>query len=924
MEAPETIIARFPGLLSFLGSRVWRGKYSASAVQRGLSYANHRSIQKVSYEPSPDGPELKIVAQVLGSRTRPYRTTLHFRWWAGKCIHSSDCSCPVKIRCKHAAALMELCAEDLHQAAGGNLLASEAPASWPGSTSLRSDSWQREFIEDRRPKVEPRAHLYITRIRIGPSFRRHEILVGLPGFRYEDSGPLAPLNSGEEARYVTLRDGTRKIWIRDPQAEETLLRELCREGLQPLTRICPPHFLDSSTRHGLVIADPKPTPRHAWIGWLESPAIWKMRAEGLEIELDASAGLAVREARDFFPSLQTEQESGMDWFRFDLDYELDGERHSLLPMLATLIENEDLYRAAKASGDETLLLSCENPQDGLMRFPRARLLEIADQLSHLLKLLPKDGPVKIHRIHAASLSYALELASTETWRTLAKLGERLHYITSLPMPPVPAGVLADLRSYQREGFAWLQFLREQGLHGILADDMGLGKTLQTLAHLAAEAEKNPGRPTLVVAPTSVVANWAAEAQRFTPHLKVLVLLGKERSQDFQNIRSADLVITSYPLMAKDFKELEPIAWHGVVLDEAQMIKNPRSQTAKAACGLSATFRLCLSGTPMENHLGELWSLMRFLMPGFLGDEKTFTSHFRKPIENGHSALAQEALNRRVAPLILRRTKDQVASDLPPKTEILHWLELSPSQVNLYEAVRAVMDQRVRDAIKARGLAQSQIIVLDALLKLRQICCHPALLEDKGTVKESAKLDFLMEELLPSLLAEGRRILLFSSFSSMLKIIADQLDKAGITHLSLTGQTPGAERAAKVRRFQSGEIPLFLISLKAGGTGLNLTAADTVIHYDPWWNPAAENQATDRAHRIGQDKPVFVHKLITRGSIEARILDLQQKKSALVEALLTADTNGLKMDAETLGHLLAPLEATGVMQSASKGERFEKA
>ena len=310
---------------------------------------------------------------------------------------------------------------------------------------------------------------------------------------------------------------------------------------------------------------------------------------------------------------------------------------------------------------------------------------------------------------------------------------------------------------------------------------------------------------------------------------------------------------------------------------------------------------------MENHLGELWSLMRFLMPGFLGDEKAFNTHLRKPIERDRSTDAQYALNRRVAPLILRRTKDQVATELPEKTEIIHGIEISGKQTDLYESVRAAMDKRVRDAIAAKGLGQSHIIVLDALLKLRQICCHPQLLKSAAAQKvtESAKLEYLTTELLPTLIEEGRRILLFSTFTSMLAIIEEHLISVKIPYLKLTGQTQ--DRATLVKQFQTGEVPIFLISLKAGGTGLNLTAADTVIHYDPWWNPAAENQATDRAHRIGQTKPVFVHKLVCRGTIEDRILDLQKHKAALVEALLSEETSKLRIDAETLSHLLAPLD-----------------
>jgi SNF2 family DNA or RNA helicase len=502
----------------------------------------------------------------------------------------------------------------------------------------------------------------------------------------------------------------------------------------------------------------------------------------------------------------------------------------------------------------------------------------------------------------------LAIDSSETTRALARLGQSLKNITSLPPAELPKSLSAELRPYQLEGYRWLQFLAAHGLHGILADDMGLGKTVQTLAHLAAEREKKPGLPSLVIAPTSVVPNWADEVAKFTPKVKVLVLQGQGRAESFKKIAKADLVITSYPLLARDFEQLFKQDWHVVVLDEAQYIKNPKAISAQNACRLKAAHRICLSGTPMENHLGELWSLMRFLMPGFLSDEKSFNAHLRRPIERERSTDAQLALNRRVSPLILRRTKDQVATDLPEKTEIIHGVELNHKQTDLYESVRAAMDKRVRDAIAAKGLAKSHIIVLDALLKLRQICCHPQLLKSPAAQKvtDSAKLDYLTEELLPTLLEEGRRILLFSTFTSMLAIIEKYLVAQKIPYLILTGQTQ--DRATLVKKFQAGEVPIFLISLKAGGTGLNLTAADTVIHYDPWWNPAAENQATDRAHRIGQTKPVFVHKLVCRGTIEDRILDLQKHKSALVEALLSEETSKLRIDAETLSHLLAPLES----------------
>jgi SNF2 family DNA or RNA helicase len=349
-------------------------------------------------------------------------------------------------------------------------------------------------------------------------------------------------------------------------------------------------------------------------------------------------------------------------------------------------------------------------------------------------------------------------------------------------------------------------------------------------------------------------------------------------------------------------------FHYVILDEAQFIKNPKTQYAQVACALKSRHHLCLTGTPMENHLGELWSLFHFLLPGFLGDHVRFQSIFRRPIEKGRNEDRRKLLARRVAPFILRRKKEEVVKELPPKTEIVQNVELNGAQRDLYESVRLAMHQRVKEEINKKGMSRAHIIILDALLKLRQICCHPQLLSlpSAQRVKQSAKLELLLD-LVPEMIEEGRRILLFSQFTSMLALIEQQLSKAKIPYLLLTGDT--RDRATPVKRFQDGEVPIFLISLKAGGTGLNLTAADTVIHYDPWWNPAVENQATDRAHRIGQDKNVFVYKLMTVGTVEEKISAMQARKRELVEGLLNEKRpDNLKLTAEDLDVLFAPLSA----------------
>lgn len=613
--------------------------------------------------------------------------------------------------------------------------------------------------------------------------------------------------------------------------------------------------------------------------------------------------------------LTEDHDQGIDWFRFSASYLTpEGEKQPLLPLLSTFLKTLDFAVLGDSFDEqlsdlgedhETLLKDPDDPQT-FLAFPTTRLLRLAKTLHDLFGTHSPEEP--LHRLQAATLADELEMDSSQTLKDLASLGHRLHHLSELPQPKIPKALQATLRDYQLEGFHWMQFLARHSLHGILADDMGLGKTIQTLAHLQAEVSgrRTQKTPSLVIAPTSVVGNWRAEAKKFTPKLKTLLLHGPDRHDDFPRIPEVHLVITSYALLVRDFDLLKEQDFHLLILDEAQYIKNPVSKVSQRVCKLKARHRLSLSGTPLENHLGELWSQMRFLMPGLLGSSETFRQKFRTPIEKHQDARARLNLSSRVAPLILRRTKEAVATELPPKTEILHRIPLNKGQVDLYETLRAAMDDRIRDAIADKGLAKSQIIVLDALLKLRQICCHPQLLNIPAAqqIKNSAKLDFLTNDLLPTLLEEGRRILLFSTFTSMLALIEEHLKKKKIAFSKITGAT--TNRQAEIDRFQNGEQPIFLISLKAGGTGLNLTAADTVIHYDPWWNPAAENQATDRAYRIGQDKPVFVHKLISEGTIEERIVQLQSQKTKLVEALLSEETSKLNLDKETLANLLAPL------------------
>jgi SNF2 family DNA or RNA helicase len=473
----------------------------------------------------------------------------------------------------------------------------------------------------------------------------------------------------------------------------------------------------------------------------------------------------------------------------------------------------------------------------------------------------------------------------------------------------PAGLGVTLRPYQLHGVAWLQYLRQHHLAGILADDMGLGKTAQALAHLLIEQQAGRlDRPALAVLPTSLIFNWQAEAKRMAPALRVLALQGPERKKSFGKMADYDLVLTTYPLLWRDRSALEAQPFHMLILDEAQTVKNAAGRSANAVRRLQARHRLCLTGTPLENHLGELWTQFDFLMPGFLGDLRSFTRLWRKPIEIGGETLRAQILAQRVRPFILRRRKDEVAAELPPRTEVIKRLQLQGRQRDLYESVRVAADEQVRRVLKRKGFSGAQISILDALLKLRQVCCDPYLLKGVALSKtmERAKLEML-RDMLPELVDEGRRILVFSQFTELLDLIAAELDALQLPWLALTGKTPPAQRGALIAQFQEKTVPILLISLKAGGVGLNLTAADTVIHMDPWWNPAVEEQATARAHRIGQERNVFVYKLVVEGSIEERILELQARKAALAEGVLGSDgATAPKFSSEDLQALLAPL------------------
>ncbi|OYV18877.1 MAG: SNF2-related protein [Methylococcaceae bacterium NSM2-1] len=630
----------------------------------------------------------------------------------------------------------------------------------------------------------------------------------------------------------------------------------------------------------------------------------ELEQEGWIIEIDDSFKLNFQTAQNWDAEIS---ESQNDWFEMHFNVEIDSQSYPLLPLIMPVLENYDPENLP-----DMLNISLGN--HSYLSVSSDKIKPILAVLFELFNtsILEKDGTLKVSRFNAASLADVEEqsygLFSLTGGKELRELGQKLKNFTGIQDVTLPVNLQAELRHYQQQGLNWLQFLREYRFAGILADDMGLGKTIQTLAHLL--QEKQSGRmilPCLIIAPTSLMSNWRRETERFTPDLKVLTLQGPERKQLFDKINDYDLVLTTYPLLTRDDETLLKHDYHYLILDEAQTIKNPASIAAQLVRQIKTNHRLCLTGTPMENHLGELWAQFDFLMPGFLGDNASFRKRYRTPIEVYGDAEQKSRLSRRLAPFMLRRTKQEVANELPPKTEIIRSVPLHAKQAALYESIRLTMEKKVRDAIAEKGLSRSHITILDALLKLRQTCCDPRTLSLKEAqkVKESAKLDLLME-ILPEQLEEGRRILIFSQFTRMIALIEDELDARKIAYSKLTGQTRKRDEA--IERFKSGEVSVFLISLKAGGVGLNLTEADTVIIYDPWWNPAAESQAADRAHRIGQDKPVFVYKLITENTVEEKIIAMQERKRALAESIykVGAKEESLKLTAEDLTALFEPL------------------
>jgi len=661
-------------------------------------------------------------------------------------------------------------------------------------------------------------------------YRGRGLLVDL-SFNYEGHVvPPLPWNRGIFDRE------NRRFLLRNAEVEQAAMNELRRRGVQ----------LGWSGGEQSLVLESSRLPK--FVRELVA-AGWQVKAEGKLYRQASAFSMAVRSTRDWF----------------DLDAQADFEGTSVaLPRLLEALKR----------GDSSVVLD-----DGTHGMLPEEWLQKWGLLARM-GLIEGDA-VRFSRAQVGVLDALLASRPEVTFdKQFEKARGELRKFTGVTPSDPPAAFKGELREYQREGLGWLQFLRKFGFGGCLADDMGLGKTVQVLAFLAGRRKGT----TLVVVPKSLVFNWKQEATRFAPKLKVLDHTGLTRDRSGGTFKDHDIVITTYGTLRNDISAFTTLRFDTCVLDESQAAKNSETETAKAVRLIQADHRLALSGTPVENHLGELWTLFEFLNPGMLGHSGLFGTG----IGNARNAdlETRQLLAQALRPFILRRTKDQVAKDLPAKTEQTLYCDLESEQRQLYDELREHYRQSLLARVNKLGLKRSKIQVLEALLRLRQAACHPGLIDKSRSAQSSAKLDVLLPQL-QELAEEGHKALVFSQFTSFLAILRSRLDKLGITYEYLDGRT--RDRAERVERFQTdANCKLFLVSLKAGGVGLNLTAAEYVFLLDPWWNPAVEAQAIDRSHRIGQTRPVFAYRLIARNTVEEKVLALQETKRELANAILSGE------------------------------------
>ena len=572
------------------------------------------------------------------------------------------------------------------------------------------------------------------------------------------------------------------------------------------------------------------------------------------------------------PKINMALSSEVDWFDLNLDIDFDGIGLTLEELKKALQKEKKFVRLRNGS---------------IARLPE----KLIRKLQYLIEFgQTSDGKIRFRDHHLSFVDKLLDEADKREVDEFSQQKiESLQEFTRIKTFKIPKNLRGELRDYQKAGYNWLNFLKEFSFGGCLADDMGLGKTVQTLCFLQNEIN-NKNLPNLIVSPTSVLFNWQREIEKFTPDIEFVLHYGTKRSRDVRALRNKTLILTTYGHLRRDINFLKDIDFHYVILDESQNIKNPQSETAQAARNLNSKNRLALTGTPVENNTMDLWSQFSFLSPGLLGSQSFFKETFMRPIEKDQDVQAADTLKKLIFPFILRRTKDEVVKELPPKVESVIYSPMSEAQQKIYDQVREAYRNSIIKDIESKGLNKSTMRVLEGLTKLRQVACHPHLV-DSSFNEEAGKFEAL-KLMIDDIISEDHKVLVFSQFVRMLTIIREHFEEQAIDYSYLDGSTK--DRAGAVDKFQNDEhIKIFLISLKAGGIGLNLTAADYVIHYDPWWNPAVEMQAIDRAHRIGQTKKVFAYKLISKDSVEEKILQLQEQKKELVKKLITTESGLFK-------------------------------
>jgi len=707
-----------------------------------------------------------------------------------------------------------------------------------------------DSLEYQQIVAPPRPHLTIRSHQGRDGVQK---LLGSVYFEYGTQRVLATDNAS-----LIYRPDSRQLLIRDRQFEARAMARLAQVGFKSewIFDIGEQQYALPSTKLSAAVTD-------------LSAGGWTVEAEGK----------LYRRSGDF----KVEVRSGIDWFELSATVDF-GDARATLPQLL----------AAMRKGESTVVLDDGSvgllPEEWLKKY--AVLAGVGEE---------ENGQIRFQNSQIGFLDALLaSMPEVKVDEAFTRAREQLQKFSGIESIDASAGFVGELRPYQRDGLGWLAFLEKFSFGGCLADDMGLGKTIQVLAMLERRREAQLGT-SLVVVPRSLIFNWMQEAAKFTPGLKVLDQSGVERKREHAHFAEYDLILTTYGTLRRDATYFKDFLFDYVILDEAQAVKNSASESAKAVRLLRGKHRLAMSGTPIENHLGELWSLFDFLNPGMLGTASLFKNM-------SETALSGDAEGRRMLahalrPFILRRTKEQVARDLPEKLEQTLFCELDTAQRKLYDELRVHYRQTLLGTIAEQGMGRAKIQILEALLRLRQAACHPGLVDRTRTAEPSAKLEVLMEHL-REVIDEGHKVLVFSQFTSFLAILRERLDQAQMVHEYLDGKT--RDRQARVERFQNDQAcKLFLVSLKAGGTGLNLTAADYVFLLDPWWNPAVESQAIDRAHRIGQTRRVFAYRLIAKDTVEEKVLLLQKSKKDLAEAIITADNSLIgKLQKEDLEMLLA--------------------